>query len=85
MNTSLEDLEEKIGNIASRHCADYPDIENIPVYSKLWAIEQTLEGIDAANKDAHKMIKILAAKLGMSDLEVVALWEREIPLLEKQN
>lgn len=83
MKTEIEEIKTRIAEIALEHCGDYPNIKGIPAYSQLWAIEQTIKGIDAANKDAHKMIKILAAKLGLSDIELVNFWEKEIPILKE--
>ena len=55
----LGDLLRRIGDIAKKHCSDYPDIKNINRYQQLYVIEQTLEGYELACKDLHKQIDTL--------------------------
>ncbi len=78
MNTQA--LIDRIGEIALKHCADYPDIKAKAPFEQLYAIESTLAGIEAANRDCHAIIRILGKRCGMTPAEVADLWCREIPL-----
>ncbi len=60
-----------INEIFSENCKDYAGgkHEGLKVREKLWAIEQTMKGIDLANKDLHKFIDFLRGKFYISDDE----------------
>ncbi len=77
----LLDLERRINTIAHKHCKDYPDIETVKPYEKLWAIEQTLMGRMAANEDLHAVIAKLQVKYGIGLEELFELGD----LARKEN
>jgi hypothetical protein len=60
LNERIAELEKedasvhrRIEQIAVKQCADYPNLENQTVYNYLWAIEQTILGVEQANEDVH--------------------------------
>ncbi len=65
----------KIIEMAKKYAPDYPEIEECSIYEQLYAIESSLEGTDAANKECHMVIKYLLAKLNMSKEELVEKWD----------
>lgn len=55
--SDLTRLDIRIQEIGVKCCPDYPDIRNQESFGYLWAIEQTLEGVNLANQDLHKIIE----------------------------
>jgi len=56
-------LEERIKEIALNVAPDYPDIEKCDSIEQCWAIEQTFQGILAANQDCHDEIRNLKEQI----------------------
>ena len=66
----LEQREEdnsRIVEISNKECPDYPDIQNADTSTRLWAIEQTLEGRTLACEDLHKEIEQLQQSNKLKD------------------
>ena len=76
-------ITERIHEIATEYCSDYPDIENKSDFEQLYAIESTLSGTKQANEECHKMIKILGGMLNMTTDEIYNLWIEKITNEEK--
>lgn len=68
-------MKERIHEIATEHCAEYPDIKNCAPYEQLYAIESVLIGTKQANEDCHAFIQHLIKLAGMTTDEAVKSWE----------
>uniref|UniRef100_A0A6M3LQU1 Uncharacterized protein n=1 Tax=viral metagenome TaxID=1070528 RepID=A0A6M3LQU1_9ZZZZ len=68
-------LLDRIHEVALKVAHDYPNIQKCDVLEQISAIESSYEGTNQANKDLHKLIKILREKLGMSVVDMIKLWE----------
>lgn len=79
MNTS-----ERIKEIAIKISPDYPDIANCDDFECLWAIEGSYEGCSKANDDMHVLTKVMAARCGMTILEMVELSQKIIKLIDEK-
>lgn len=70
-------IEDKIEEIAKKHCKDYPNIAYVTPWEQLYAIESYLEGIKLANNDLHKIIKELMKKHNISIEELFKIDKEE--------
>lgn len=90
---SSKAIKRRINEIAVKYCNDYPDIEKANPLEQLYAIEATLQGIDKANQDCHKIIKYFLNKCGMTPEQLVDIWrditkeevKTESPKIEPQK
>jgi hypothetical protein len=71
-------VKKRVHEIALKHCSEYPDIENKDIYEQLYAIEASLQGVEKANQECHKMINILSEKAKLSVDEVYEIWKEKI-------
>lgn len=62
--------EEKINLLCLRICPNYPDIQDVTIDEKLYAIESTYYETLAATNDYNKLIKVLQKKYVISDEEI---------------
>ena len=62
----FERVTEIIKEIAVNNCHDYPGIDCCSSIEQLYAIEESMKGIVAANTDLHQVILKLRGKLDMS-------------------
>ena len=72
------DILERINELAKEIASEYPNIESVDTWEKLYAIESSYKGTEASLQDWMKIAYILRDKLGMSQDELVALWAKEI-------
>lgn len=63
----------RLVEVSNELCADYPNIENAEPWERLYALEQSWRGIDAANTDLHAIIEKLRTRCGMTKEEVADL------------
>jgi len=73
-----EQISQRIREIATKFCAEYPNVHATDDLDLLYAIESTLEGWDAALEDWRKMCYILAEKAGIDNDQLCILWEQKI-------
>lgn len=65
---------ERLREIAIASSPDYPAIQTCDEYAQLWAIESTIQGTEAANKECHAWIDLMREKLGWSEEQMVDEW-----------
>jgi hypothetical protein len=63
-------LENRIEEIALKIAPDYPNIQNCDSWEKLYAIESSCLGTNAAN-DLHLLIIAMQSKLGWTTEELL--------------
>ena len=63
----------RLTEVTNELCADYPNIESAEPWERLYALEQSYRGIDAATDDLHAVIEKLRIRCGMTKEEVADL------------
>jgi len=69
----MEEIINRITEIAKENCFDYPDIESVSVFEKLWAIECNLKGTNQAIEDWKKLVEKIQIKTGLTTEDVLAI------------
>lgn len=66
-------LQDRIKEIAIKHCAEYPEITTVKPWEQLHAIELSLKGLSDACEDWMKVLKALQKKFGFINDELTEL------------
>ena len=73
--SELTRFDIRVQEIGKKYCPDYPNIRNEEIFGYLWAIEQTLKGVNLANQDLHSIIGKQQTKINKLEKVVEAAIE----------
>jgi len=66
----MSDIEERIHEIATKQCENYPNIENCGSLEQLYAIESSLIGTRWACKDWLNVVRCIQERYNIENEEI---------------